>query len=254
MKNRKAVILTALPVEYIEVREHIKNITEITNKGTVYERGEFTATGEIWDVLLVEIGAGNNTAAFEAERAIEYFQPEVCLFVGVAGGIKDADICDVVIARKIYGYTSGKSEKEFLPRPDVGNSSYALVQRARAVIRSSQWMKRTILPDENFQQPKAFLGAIAAGEAVVASTESETYKFLRREYGDSLAVEMEGRGFLTAVDANPGVEGLVIRGISDLIHNKSDSDDDLRQRIASKHAAAFAFEILATLNPPRDES
>jgi nucleoside phosphorylase len=250
MENRKAVILTALPVEYLEVRQHLNDIVELTNKGTVYEKGIFNTENGDWEVLLVEIGAGNNTAAFEAERALEYFQPEVCLFVGVAGGIKDAGICDVVVARKVYGYASGKSEKEFLPRPDVGNSSYALTQRSRAVIRNGQWVERIMLPHEKYPQPKAFLGAIAAGEAVVASTESETYKFLRRAYGDSLAVEMEGRGFLAAVEANIGVEGLIIRGISDLIHNKSDSDDDLRQRIASKHAAAFAFEVLATLDLP----
>ena len=248
MENKKALILTALPVEYLEVRAHLESICEVTNKGTVYETGIFNAATEAWSVSLVEIGAGNNTAAFEAERAIEYFKPQICLFVGVAGAIKDAGLCDVVVARKIYGYASGKSAKEFLPRPDVGNSSYALVQRSRAIIRSGKWQERITEPNEQFPTPKAFLGAIAAGEQVVASVKTETYKFIKSTYGDSLAVEMEGRGFLTAVDANPGVEGLVIRGISDQIHNKSDKDDDLRQKIASKHAAAFAFEILATFH------
>jgi len=247
MKNRKALILTALRAEYLAVRAHLEDVEEVTNKGTVYEKGHFTSNDKFWDILLVEIGAGNNTAAFEAERAIEYFQPEVALFVGVAGAIKDAGIGDVVAATKIYGYASGKSEKEFLPRPDVGNSSYAMVQRARAVGRKSNWLGRIKEPSDQFGQPRVFIGAIAAGEQVVASTESETYKFIRSNYGDSLAVEMEGRGFLLATHANPEVESLVIRGISDLVHNKSDSDDDTRQEIASKHATAFAFEILANL-------
>lgn len=247
MKNIKALILTALRVEYLAVRAHLENLEEITNKGTVYEKGSFSFNDKFWEVLLVEVGAGNNTAAFEAERAISYFQPQVALFIGVAGAIKDAEIGDVVIGTKIYGYASGKSTQEFLPRPDVGNSSYALVQRARAVGRKSEWLSRIKKSDEQFGQPKAFIGAIAAGEQVVASTESETFKFLRSNYGDALAVEMEGRGFLVATHANQETESLVIRGISDLIHNKSDSDDDLRQEIASNNAAAFAFEILATL-------
>jgi nucleoside phosphorylase len=247
MENKKALILTALRVEYLAVRAHLEDIREVTNKGTVYEKGNFCSNDKFWDVSLAEIGAGNNTAAFEAERAIEYFQPQVCLFVGVAGAIKDAEVGDVIAATKIYGYASGKSEKEFLPRPDVGNSSYALVQRARAVGRKNDWLTRIKESDDRFGQPKALIGAIAAGEGVVASIESETYKFLKSSYGDSLAVEMEGRGFLVATHANPEVESLVIRGISDLVHNKSDDDDDLRQKIASNHAAAFAFEILAAL-------
>lgn len=247
MENKRALILTALPVEYLAVRAHLEIIKEVTNKGTIYETGYFSSNGKTWEVSLVEIGAGNNTAAFEAERAIEFLQPQVSLFSGIAGAIKDATIGDVVAANKIYGYASGKDGKEFLPRPDVGNSSYDLVQRARAVVRNQSWISRIKEPNAKFGKPKAFVGAIAAGERVVASTESKTFKFIKSNYGDSLAVEMEGRGFLTATHANPQVSSLVIRGISDLVHNKSDDDDDLRQEIASKNVAAFVFEILATL-------
>jgi hypothetical protein len=65
-----AVILTALPVEYLAVRKHIANPKEVVHpNGTVYERGDFV---DDWRVGLVEIGA-----ALEAERAINYFKSEV---------------------------------------------------------------------------------------------------------------------------------------------------------------------------------
>lgn len=239
-----AAILTALPVEYLAVRAHLTDIHEETHsKGTIYERGKFAADGSTWDVGIVEIGAGNPGAALEAERAIAYFNPDVILFVGVAGGIKDVALGDVVASTKVYGYESGKAEETFRPRPEVGLSSYGLEQRARAEARKADWLQRlTAVPSLT---PRVFVAPIAAGEKVVASTESEVFQFLRSNYGDAIAVEMEGFGFLDTARANQQVSALVIRGISDLIYNKTEADKEGYQKIAANHASAFAFELLA---------
>jgi nucleoside phosphorylase len=246
-----AVILTALLVERRAVRDHLSDLQEdVHPQGTIYERGKFASPTGMWDVGIVEIGAGNPSAAMEAERAIAHLKPDVILFVGVAGGIKDVTLGDVVASTKIYGYESGKAEQTFKPRPEIGLSAYSLEQRARAEAGKDDWLKRlSVLPEPI---PCVFVAPIAAGEKVIASTKSKIFQFLRSNYGDAVAVEMEGFGFLEAARANQQVCAMVIRGISDLINNKAKVDKAGYQEIAARHASAFAFEMLAKLDPKHE--
>ncbi len=195
------------------------------------------------EVSFAEIGPGNPGAAAEAERAIAYFAPEVVLFLGVAGGIKGVSIGDVVVATKVYGYERGKVEGDFRSRPVVFNSSYDLEQRARAEAKREDWVTR--INKSLASTFRVFVAPIAAGEKVISSKTSDVFMFISEHFGDALAVEMEGVGFLDAAHANQQVRALVIRGISDLIDNKEKSDAQGSQELAALNAAAFAFEVVA---------
>lgn len=241
----RALILTALPVEFNAVVAHLSDLEEKEFQGTVYEKGILKSQGQSWEVWVTEIGMGNAAAAQEAERGITHIKPSVALFVGVAGGLKDVSLGDVIAATKIYGYESGKAKTSFEPRPDVAVSSHRLVHRARTEARKSGWLSR-IQGGVSSPEPKVRVGPLAAGEKVVASRSSDTWKLLRSSYGDALAVEMEGRGFLQAAHSGQ-VLAMVVRGISDLVSNKSKSDGAGWQETASRHAAAFAFQILSKL-------
>jgi nucleoside phosphorylase len=166
-----------------------------------------------WDVAVAEIGAGNATAAAVTQRAIQHFHPQVALFVGVAGGVKDVALGDVVVASKIYGYESGKEDaKGFNSRPEVLKSAHSIEQRGRAVGLRDNWRKR-LDPSLRHEASKVIVGPIAAGEKVVASSRNATAKLIKKNYGDTVAVEMEGRGFLEGVHINSPVQGGVVRGI-----------------------------------------
>jgi nucleoside phosphorylase len=246
---RKAVVLTALPIEYKAARKHLSEVSETVHpSGTVYESGRFSGDKSTeWRVGVAEIGPGNPGAAAEAERAIAFFSPEVVLFVGVAGGIKDVQIGDVVVGTKVYGYESGKAAHEFRSRPAIFSSSYDLEQRARAEAKREDWLQR--IKKSSPPTFRVFVAPIAAGEKVISSRRSAVLSFIEKNYGDALAVEMEGFGFLEAAHANQQVRALVVRGISDLIDNKAKSDAQGAQEAAASNAAAFAFEVLAKYSP-----
>jgi nucleoside phosphorylase len=243
--NSDVVILTALQLEHQIVLTHLSDIQEIVHpRGTVYQRGIFPRKTHALTIAVAETGKGGESAAVETERALAFFRPKMIFFVGIAAGLKDVKLSDVVASTKVYNYESGKAASCFSPRPEAWQASYSLEQRAKAEAHKPDWLNR--LGDRPpIPPPRVFVGAIAAGEKVVASTQSGTYTFLRTTYEDALAVEMEGHGFLSAVRRDEAISALVIRGISDLIDQKAQAEASGSQEQAARHAAAFAFEVLA---------
>ena len=246
----RAVILTGLPVEYLAVRRYLTDIQEeISPTGTIYEIGTFVAGEKVWKVTIVETGTGNATAALEAEKAITRYNPEILLFVGVAAGIKDVKVGDVVVASNVYNYESGRDAEVFKPRPSLVRSTANLVQTASIESSKTNWLQRLAVKPSS--PPHVHIAPIASGEKVIASIDSETFKVLRSSYADARAVEMEGFGFLSAAFSHPDIAALVIRGISELIDNHENASVEPlesgpdRFEKAANHASAFAFEVLS---------
>jgi nucleoside phosphorylase len=200
-----------------------------------------------WQVVLAETGPGSTAAGLQLDRAARLFEPEIALFLGVAGGRKDVALGDVVAADTIYDYESGKSTLEgFEPRIRTHQSAHRLLQWARLVARENRWQQR-IRPSCPSPPPACFVKPIVTGAKVIAHDQSDTALLLRRYAGDAVAVETEGHGFLEGAYVNPRVDALVIRGISDLLTGKDKTADDYWQPAASRHAAAFAVEFLHSI-------
>jgi nucleoside phosphorylase/tetratricopeptide (TPR) repeat protein len=245
----RAVILTALSVEYEAIRERLENPQkDLHQHGTRYEIGVVRAADWSWSVALAEIGPGNQEAATQTERALEHFKPQVILFVGIAGGLDRlrVGLGDVVIGTKVYNYHSGRAGEEFEARPQSMPISHRLEQLAREVKR--EWLRPREL-GRTSTLPRVHLGAVAAGEVLIDSSRASIREFLRTHYQDAIAVEMESAGFLTAVHLNDDIPALVIRGISDLADRKRRTDARGNQQVAARNAAAFAVDVLKLLDP-----
>nr|WP_295924648.1 5'-methylthioadenosine/S-adenosylhomocysteine nucleosidase [uncultured Dyadobacter sp.] len=242
--EKKILIVTALSLEFLAVKEYLSDNKLVAHPttGSMYNSGRYTFNTASVDVLLVETGAGNIRAADETGRAIDFFKPDYTFFVGVAGGIKDVHIGDIVACSKVIGFESGKADVEFKPRFESVPSSYVLEQIAKHVKREGIWKAR--LPAGS--NPDAFIQPVAAGEKVVSSNRSAVYTYLKQYCSDAVAVDMEGIGFLLGARVYH-THAIEVRGISDLLENKEEADASGSQPLAAANAASFTFEMIEQL-------
>jgi adenosylhomocysteine nucleosidase len=253
MPNRTVVILSALEgAERQVLRQYISNETVVRHPDsqTDYYAGNIqTETGEV-RLILARTDQTNVSASLETDRALSFFKPRYAFFVGVAGGLKDVAIGDLVIGKDVFGYERGKTTAEgFKSRPGAGNSSYHLERAATNFAHSITWKQLAeSLPTPNFSEPvQVITGTIAAGEKVDAAITSELHQFLKVHCNHALAVEMEGFGFLEACRQHHAVHGLLVRGISDLVDNKNNTEELGSQPYASANAAAFTIALIKQL-------
>lgn len=251
--KKPILILTALEVERLAIEQYLNSIEPVPHPitGTDYTKGIYTCNGETLEVIVARTDQTNVNAAIETERAIAHFDPEYAFFVGVAGGLKDVKVGDIVIGRDVYGYERGKAEESnFKPRPQFGASTYALERLAGQYAKSEAWKQTTekLLNPEFAPVIRTYIGTIASGEKVDASINSDLHQFLKQNASHALAIEMEGLGFLEVCRMRPLVKTLLLRGISDLVDDKGQMDGKGSQSYASANVAAFQFGLLGQLD------
>lgn len=247
------LILTALSVERDAVTYHLTDLKLETHPevGTDYHRGVYSCPSGKIDVIVGRTDQTNVNAALETERALQHYKPSHAFYVGVAGGLKDVSVGDIVIGTDVIGYERGKAEeKTFKPRPQFGASSYALERASNSYAISNSWeCIASPLVDPQFAPKISVLsGTIASGEKVDASYDSDLHKHIQANASHALAIEMEGLGFLTVCKSRPAVKGLLLRGISDLVNDKGEMDGHGSQPYASKNVAAFLFGLITELD------
>lgn len=246
------LILTALEsVERQEVILLLYNTTTVLHPvtGTDYYVGTLGPEPSSAHIAVARTDQTNVNAGIETERAIAMFQPEYIFFVGIAGGLKDVQIGDVVIGKDVYGFERGKETAVgFLPRPSFGFSSYKMERWATQFSVSEQWKIDRERITKGAGKVKVFTGTIAAGEKIDASDQSQLHQFLCQNCSHALAIEMEGLGFLEACRAYQSINSLLVRGISDLVNNKAATDAEGSQELACRNAAFFVLNFINSID------
>ena len=250
--------MTALAEEREAVRRHLRDVNIVRSGTTTGDIGVFESDGNVATVAIIETGPGNVEASTATSAALRDLGPKTVVMVGIAGGVKDVSIGDVVVSRKVYWVEpekliaeqtgSGSVRSATLPRPDFGPVSYRLAQTARGVVASGTWRGRGLAGDAkrlNGEQARALVSPLAIVEKVVADGQSTLAIAIRRSFSDAVALAMEDFGVLRAVAQHESAAAIAIRGISDLLDDKSRTDEQGGQELAAANAAAFAFELLA---------
>jgi len=252
-----AVVFTALELEYRAVAFHLPQRRLVRVRTTRFESGSFAGNRVDWTVHVAELGAGNTRAAIELAAAVTELDPDLVLFVGVAGSVKPKDLCrgDVIVADRVYNIHSGKDsrnevdESVHLTRPLSFPAAHGAIQLAMAV-RRSDWLAG--LADQalnaNGKVPQVEIRPIAAGEVVHSDDKSALMTKVRAQFNDAAAVDMESLGLYEAAHKD-GLPALAVRGISDCVGDKQPDSDGEWQPRAAGHAAAFAFALLRVAEP-----
>ncbi|NUO01256.1 MAG: SUMF1/EgtB/PvdO family nonheme iron enzyme, partial [Saprospiraceae bacterium] len=243
------VILTPIPPEHKAILSFLFSKTEKLIGENNYVSGYFWGRGCSFNVVTQQTGSGETAIALATEKAIKQFQPKIVILAGIAGGIKDVAIGDVVVGTKFYSFEYGDEQERqprFSIRPQAGSYSRNLLITAQSVAESDLWQKRTTNTALN---SKVVFGPIASGEKVIAANAGTISSLLSQSFNDTVAMEMESNGFGQAMQYHPRVQFINIRGISDLLVSDAKSDAEYSQKRAAANMAAFTFEFINQLNP-----
>ncbi len=188
---------------------------------------------------------GEIPAATAVTDAINFWNPKYIIMVGIAGGIPqdDLDLGDVVIADQVVGYDYGKVTKQKIkPRDRVYPASALLLERIRN-FWDETWADKIQTPrPQNVPRPKSkrFVGPIASGNKVIASTKFRDELLAR--WSKLISIETEAEGVYAAVFDRPQIRGtLVVRGICDMADERK---SDEWQEYAADAAATFLVQFL----------
>jgi nucleoside phosphorylase/ActR/RegA family two-component response regulator len=189
---------------------------------------------------------GELSAANAVTDTLTRWKPRYLILVGIAGGIPqdDLDLGDVVVANQVICYEYGKViDTGIKARDRVYPSSSLLLDRINSYwdlgwteqigVDRPRQTKRT--------NPKLFIGPIASGNKVIASTIFRDQ--LLNRWPKLHAVEMEAEGVFAAAFERPTItHTIVVRGISDMADKHKSNK---WQEYAANSAAAFVVGFLS---------
>lgn len=234
-----------------------------TEQGERYWETSITRDDELPLRIVISCiaGSGNSTAEIPVERLVKEYNPESMFFVGIACGVRDFHLGDVVTAEVIWAYEYAKTTTNGqLNRSRAISGSVHLSRDIGFFNDHERWRDKF---DELLQglptQPRGKVTPqlkpsiwIASGEKVLGNGELGG---LNKLHDKIRAGEMEGFGFGQACEKQrPAIPWMVVRGISDYGDpskdgppSKVDGDADTNVPLKDEYHGAAALSAATFL-------
>lgn len=199
--------------------------------------------------------AGQRKAQTFITKALQVWTPKYVILTGVAGGLQNVEIGDILLPRKIWIFDMYKNTPNGQePQPDSVEPNESLVLLAERFFTNGDWSKK--VSEEYFQHLlNRRLNTCYADGNIVSSVEllekvledsdaiSKYKKFDRKLYG----IEQEAAGVGEALK-NTNISWIDIRVVMDLADPDSrSSSKDINKQQAAKLAADFSLGLIEFL-------
>ncbi|OIN84125.1 5'-methylthioadenosine/adenosylhomocysteine nucleosidase [Francisella sp. TX07-6608] len=227
---RKIAILGAMEIEIQPILDKLNSYETIEYANNKY----YLANYQDKELVIAYSKIGKVFSSLTATIMIERFGVEALLFSGVAGGLQDLKVGDMIAATATvqhdvditaFGYPYGK-----IPISEVEiKTSAKLLKQAQNVA--------------NELGLKLHTGVIATGDQFVHCAERKD--FVIKEFA-AKAIEMEGAS-VNLICNEMGVPSLILRSISDTADGNALENFDEFAKMAAKRSANFIMQILSNI-------
>ncbi len=231
------VIITAVDVEMEQIKKALPNTKELDiNDEVIYYQADIIneKKEKISVVICQQLRKGMVAAANLTTKAIDMFNPDSVIMLGIAGGnIQEVQYGDIVIASDAIDYCSGSivehesNDIEFLPDSQTIPAS-SLIMRQFRKYKNNTTLLRKIRDDcgdlKESRDISLYIGKMATGPAVIKSKKF-TDEYLRKHNRDYLAIDMETFGlyFSARYSQNANIQYVSVKSISDGADNEKNN-------------------------------
>ena len=242
LKNKADIgIITILDEEANAVRDgfNIDANHPVLVRDRYYELADYSSNGKSFKIVHLQCDKqGNVPMAIATQLLNSFFNPNIVVLLGTAGGINDSvNIGDVVIPNDVIYYEPRKERPgEIISRR---GSMFTPTHKMQAQISRF----RSLFSRNTERDFKLHVNPIGTGEAVMGNDLSDIKRWLRTMNSKTCAIETEAAGFQAAFfeTSNDSISHLIIRGIS---NNADPHRGDNYRKLASTNAVSVLKEFI----------
>lgn len=227
-------IIGAMDEEVQKLKEQLGSYQETMIAGTPFYQGKLAGQ----DVILLQSGIGKVNAALSTAILLNYFQPDIVINTGSAGGFnKDLEVGDIVISTEVryndvdatvFGYEYGQVPQ----MPAAYKADESLINLADKAANKETNAQHIVK------------GLIATGDSFMS--DPERVAFVTTKFPDLQAAEMEG-GAIAQVCHRFETPFVIIRSLSDIAGKESSTSFDQFLQTAATNSADLILTMMKEL-------